>query len=264
MIVVKTGGRVIKNSLNRLTVSLSKLDGKFVLVHGGGDLVTEYSLKLGVEPKFVMSPEGIRSRYTSKDELDVFIMVMSWINKRIVTELIKLGRSSIGITGADGKVIEGSRKKKIVILNERGKKMIIDGGYTGKITKVDSDKLESILQIFDGIVVSPLIIDQEEGVMLNVDGDQMAYAISTTLKADYLILLTDVEGVILNDKIIRDIPLSKGKEIVKEIGPGMNRKVLMGLDAVEKGVKKVIISSGNVDDPISNALAENGTVIHNG
>ncbi len=60
---------------------MSKYEGKFVLVHGGGDIVSEYSKKLGIEPTFVMSPEGIRSRYTSKDELDVFVMVMSWLNK---------------------------------------------------------------------------------------------------------------------------------------------------------------------------------------
>ncbi|BBG24576.1 [LysW]-aminoadipate/[LysW]-glutamate kinase [Sulfuracidifex tepidarius] len=264
MIVVKTGGRVIKNNLQNLIKSLSKVNEKFVLVHGGGDLVTEYSMKLGVEPKFVTSPEGIRSRYTSKEELDVFIMVMSWINKRIVTGLVNLGRNPIGITGADGKMVIAQRKKRIVIINERGKKMIIEGGFTGKIKEVDSVKINSLLEHFDSVVMSPLAVDVEEGSMLNVDGDQMAYALSTSLKAEYLILLTDVEGVKLNDTVLKEISTTKSKEIVNQIGPGMNRKVLMGLEAVENGVKKVVISSGIIEDPISNALSENGTVIRNG
>jgi len=264
MLVVKTGGRVIKNNLDNIITSLSKYEGKFVLVHGGGDIVSEYSKKLGIEPTFVMSPEGIRSRYTSKDELDVFVMVMSWLNKKMVTQLSKLGRFSVGIAGSDGKIVQASRKKKIVIINERGKKMMIEGGYTGRISKVDVEKLARLLDIFDSVVISPIAIDPEEGTMLNVDGDQMACAISTALKAEYLILLTDVEGVKLNGKVLKDIPVSQGKEIVERIGPGMNRKILMGIDAVSNGVRKVIISSGNVNDPISNAILENGTVIHNG
>ncbi len=142
--------------------------------------------------------------------------------------------------------------------------MMIEGGYTGRISKVDVEKLAKLLDIFDSVVISPIAIDPEEGTMLNVDGDQMAYAISTALKVEYLILLTDVEGVKLNGKVLKDIPVSQGKEIVERIGPGMNRKILMGIDAVSNGVRKVIISSGNVNDPISNAILENGTVIHNG
>ncbi|MEM4077128.1 MAG: acetylaminoadipate kinase, partial [Metallosphaera sp.] len=85
MIVVKIGGRVVKNALDNIIDSVASYDGKLILVHGGGDIVNDYTKRMGIEPTFVTSPEGIRSRYTSKEELDIYVMVMSLINKRIVT-----------------------------------------------------------------------------------------------------------------------------------------------------------------------------------
>lgn len=87
MIVVKAGGRVIKNNLDKIIESLSNTKEQVIFVHGGGDQVTETSKRLGIEPVFVTSPEGIRSRYTTKEELDVFIMVMSLISRQIISKL---------------------------------------------------------------------------------------------------------------------------------------------------------------------------------
>jgi len=156
MIVVKTGGRVIKDSFDSLVRSVLKYKNKIVFIHGGGDIVSEYSKKMGIEPLFVTSPEGIRSRYTSKEELDVYIMAMSLINKNIVKSLVSNGKKCIGLTGADGPIVIAERKKRIMIIDERGKKRIIDGGYTGKITQVNSNYLFSLLDIFDDIIIAPL------------------------------------------------------------------------------------------------------------
>jgi len=117
MIVVKAGGRVIKNNFDGLIESIisyvtSKKDSKLIFVHGGGDQVTELSKKLGIEPKFVTSPEGIRSRYTTKEELEVFIMVMSLISRQTVSKVSSY-IPSIGITGADGRSVIAERKRKL-------------------------------------------------------------------------------------------------------------------------------------------------------
>jgi len=132
MIVIKAGGRVIKNNLDGIIESLSNVGEQAIFVHGGGDQVTETSKKLGIEPVFVTSPEGIRSRYTSKEELEVFIMVMSLISRQIVSKLA-YKKKVISLTGADGNSVIAERKKKIIIIDERGRKRIVDGGYTGKI-----------------------------------------------------------------------------------------------------------------------------------
>lgn len=260
MIVVKAGGRVIKNNLDKLIESLASLNESVIFVHGGGDQVSETSKRLGIEPVFVTSPEGIRSRYTTKEELEVFIMVMSLISRQIVSKLSDR-KKAIALTGADGNTVIAERKKKIIIIDERGRKRIIDGGFTGKIKEVNAPLILDLLKNLNLLVFAPLAYDPSEKTLLNVDGDQMAFAIATTIKADALILLSDVDGVLVDGKVVSNLNKEDAKELSKKIGPGMNRKLLMGAEAIENGVKKVIISSGLVEDPISNALKLNGTVI---
>ncbi|WP_338599722.1 [LysW]-aminoadipate/[LysW]-glutamate kinase [Sulfolobus tengchongensis] len=264
MIVVKIGGRVVKNSLEKVILDIANTNEKIILIHGGGDIVTEYSKKLGIEPVFVTSPEGIRSRYTTKEELDVYIMVMSLINKKITSRLSSLGKSTIGISGVDASLLIAERKKKIVIIDERGKKRIIEGGYTGKVKEVKNEILTNLLKMFDVIVISPLALDPEESTPLNIDGDQAAFAISKAVKPDALILLSDVEGVLLEGKVVSRLTSNEARELSKKIGPGMNRKLLMAAEAIENGINKVIIGSGMKDKPITSALELNGTVIVNG
>jgi len=260
MIVVKAGGRVIKNNLDKLIESLASLNESVIFVHGGGDQVSETSKRLGIEPVFVTSPEGIRSRYTTKEELEVFIMVMSLISRQIVSKLSDR-KKAIALTGADGNTVIAERKKKIIIIDERGRKRIIDGGFTGKIKEVNASLILDLLKNLNLLVFAPLAYDPSEKTLLNVDGDQMAFAIATAIKADALILLSDVDGVLVDGKVVSNLNKEDAKELSKKIGPGMNRKLLMGAEAIENGVKKVIISSGLVEDPISNALKLNGTVI---
>jgi acetylglutamate/LysW-gamma-L-alpha-aminoadipate kinase len=261
MIVVKVGGRVLKNSIDNLIQGILNYPGKLVLVHGGGDQVTELTKKMGIEPKFVTSPEGIRSRYTSYEELEVYVMTMSLINKMLVSKLNSKGKDCIGVSGVDGPILIAERKKKIVIIDERGRKRIIEGGYTGKIKEVRKDLIQSLLEKFNVIVMSPIALSLDEGVPLNIDGDQTAFSIASSLKVETLILLTDVEGVIIDNKIVPRLSSQEAKELSKKIGPGMNRKLLMASEAISQGVRRVIISSGLKNDPIRNALELNGTVV---
>ncbi|MEM0174363.1 MAG: [LysW]-aminoadipate/[LysW]-glutamate kinase, partial [Sulfolobaceae archaeon] len=145
--------------------------------------------------------------------------------------------------------------------DERGRKRIIDGGYTGKIKEVRKDLIEGFIEKFNVIVMSPIALDLDEGVPLNVDGDQTAFSVATSIKAETLILLTDVDGVLVNGEVVKKLSVNEARELSAKIGPGMNRKLLMAAEAVEKGVKRVIISSGYKKDPIMNALQLNGTVI---
>lgn len=266
VIVVKVGGRALRSNIDGLTKDIARLQQheNIVFVHGGGDMVTEMCKKLGVEPKFVVSPEGIRSRYTDENELEVYIMVMAGkVNKLIVSKLIALNVKAIGISGADGPVLIGERKKKLVIVDERGRKRVIDGGYTGRIVRVEADLLRKLLSEGYVVVVAPIAIDSE-GTLLNVDGDQAAYAIASTLRVDTLVILTDVEGVIVDGNVVRKIMVSQIDEMVKCIGFGMNRKVMLAKKSIEDGVGKVIISSGLSENPVTKALKGEGTIIDRG
>jgi len=262
-LVVKAGGRVLDRNLENILDSLAKhsKEHEIVFVHGGGDIVTEYSKRLGVMPKFVISPSGVRSRYTDERELEVYVMVMAGkINKEIVSGLLRRDVKAIGLSGADGKLLYAERKERIMIIDERGRKRFIPGGYTGKIVDVNTNLITTLLNNGYLLVIAPIAYGTK-GELLNVDGDQVASAIAKHLKPDRLILLSDVEGVILEGKVIRKIGISEVYEIFKKTGLGMNRKVLMAAEAVEAGTTKAIISSGLAKDPIGYALNENGTVI---
>ena len=136
MITIKIGGSVV-DDLHPSTISDIKKTAEtegIIIVHGGGKEVTKVCKQLGKEPKFVTSPSGIKSRYTDKETAEIFTMVMSGrINKTIVQMLQKNGINAIGLSGVDARVIEADRKKKLFIVNEKGRKQAIDGGYTGKI-----------------------------------------------------------------------------------------------------------------------------------
>jgi Acetylglutamate kinase len=189
LILLKLGGEVIRKNLENVLNQIGFIAEKIILIHGGREIVNEYSLKVGIEPKFVTSPEGIKSRYTSLDELEIYVMTMNLINKKITSILNSKGVPSIGISGVDGNLILAKKKDKIVILNEKGRKQIIDGGYTGKITKINVDLMNKLLNCYRCIVVSPIALDLEKGCMLNVDSDQVAAEIAKAMKISKIIFL---------------------------------------------------------------------------
>ncbi len=263
MYVIKVGGKVLDRNLPKVVESISRELSKtpIVLAHGGGNVVTEYCRRLGVEPKFVTSPEGIRSRYTDRGELEVYVMVMAGkLNKEIVAGLVARGVKAVGITGADGPTLIAERKKRIVVIDERGRKRVIDGGYTGRVVSVNSDLLKTFLSNGYTVVVAPIAID-DEGNMLNVDADQVAFKISSTLRVDKLIILTDVPGVFVDGEVVKHIKADEVGDILSKVGAGMNRKLIEALNAIRSGVGEVVITSGIVEDPVGEVLRGNGTVV---
>lgn len=264
MIVVKASGRALAQNLDNIVRSIAKRASggmRIIFVHGGGDLVSEYERRMGIEPKFVVSPQGIRSRYTDEAELEVFVMVMAGkLNKEIVSRLQQYGASAVGISGADGGFLRAERKKKIVVVDERGRARAIPGGYTGRIIEVNAGVAEKLLNSFQVLVVAPIALGTEYE-LLNVDADQAAAKISMEVKAEKLLVLTDVEGVIIDGSVLGSISVDEAEKLQPRIGAGMNRKVMMSCEAVKSGVGEVIISSGLTEDPLEALEREIGTRI---
>jgi len=256
MITIKIGGSVV-DGLHPSTISdLKKVSEqeKVILVHGGGKEVTKISEALGKEQKFIVSPGGIKSRYTDKETVEIFTMVMSgMINKRIVGMLQKNGINAVGLSGVDGKIIQAERKKKLIIINEKGRKMIIDGGYTGKIHDVNVSLVRSILDQGYFPVISPIAIS-EEFDFLNVDGDRAAAYVAGKMQSDKILFLTNVDGLLMDDKLVEKISLIEAKKILPRIGFGMEKKVLAATEALEMGVKEALIANGQRENPISSAI----------
>jgi len=265
LLVVKIGGSILKNEIwPRLVSDIKSVlsRNKVVLVHGGGIEVTEIASKLGKEQKFVFSPEGFSSRYTDKDTVEIYTMVMAGkINKQIVLALESQGISAIGLCGLDGLLLRAERKKRLVIVDERGRKKVVDGGYTGKISEANTHLLRFLLESDYMPVIAPVAIS-EEFEPLNVDGDRTAAYIAGALNADRLILLTDVEGLTLGSMLVSKLNVLEVKKTLPKIGPGMITKVYAAMEALNKGVGEVLISSGLERLPISSALNHKcGTVI---
>ena len=265
MITIKIGGSVVDNLHPSFMSDLKSISGDgLVLVHGGGKEVTRVSSQLGKEPKFVTSPSGIRSRYTDRETAEIFTMVMSGrINKGIVRMLQENGINAVGLSGVDAKTIQAQRKKRLLIVNERGRKQAIDGGYTGKITQVNAEFIRSLLGMGLTPVISPIAIS-EESEFLNVDGDRAAAYVAGSVKADRVLFITNVDGLMMDDRLVTDLSLAQAREIRPKIGPGMEKKVLAATEALDMGVTEAIIANGQRANPISSAIAHDTcTVIKN-
>lgn len=265
--MAKAGGKILEEGLPiDVAMDIKNVAGgnQVIFVHGGGVEVTEIAEKLGKEQRFVVSPDGFRSRYTDRETVEIYTMVMAGkLNKQIVSRLESVGVNAVGLCGLDGKLIVAERKKRLLIVNERGRKMVIDGGYTGRIIGINSDLLNLLLKSNYLPVVSPVAIS-EECEPLNVDGDRTAANIAGVMKADILVLLTDVEGVILDGKVVSKLTLAEARHILSRVGAGMITKVHAAIEALEMGVKKVVIASGNGLAPISAAINHSvGTVMQN-
>jgi acetylglutamate/LysW-gamma-L-alpha-aminoadipate kinase len=264
LIVVKVGGSILEEVPVQLVTDIKNIlsDHQLVLVHGGGKGVTAIASKLGKEQQFVFSPKGFRSRYTDKETMEIFTMVMAGkINKNIVAALIKQKIPVVGLTGLDGFLVQANRKKRLIIVDERGRKRVIDGGYTGKVNKINVSLLQLLLENGFVPLVSPVAASEEQEP-LNVDADRTAANIAGALKADKLVLLTDVEGLKLDDKLVSKLSVDDVADKLKKIGGGMITKVYAAQEALNQGVGEVFICSGIRKNPISSALKhECGTVI---
>jgi acetylglutamate/LysW-gamma-L-alpha-aminoadipate kinase len=194
--------------------------------------------------------------------MEIYTMVMAGkINKQVVLGLQRQGISAVGITGLDAATLNAERKTKLIHIDERGRKKVIDGGYTGKITDVNSELLNLLLEKGYMPIVTPVAISQDFEA-LNVDGDRTAAIIAGALRADRLILLTDMAGLMLKGECIPKISSTEVKEVISSIGQGMSTKVHAALEALNRGVKEVLITSGAGNKPVTLALNHKvGTVI---
>jgi [amino group carrier protein]-L-2-aminoadipate/L-glutamate 6-kinase len=263
-IVVKIGGSLMKegvpSSLVGDVAALSSVH-QLLLVHGGGDVVTDFATRLGKEQRFVVSPEGIRSRYTDGETIEIYQMVMTGLlAKRLVASLGRAGVKSVSLSGADGQLLQGRRKSKLVVVDERGRKVAIDGGYTGKVQSVNSPLLDLLLSHGYVPVISP-VAASESGEPLNIDGDRTASAIATGAGADAVVFATNVDGLQLDGRLVQHMTPSEASTNLPKIGFGMQKNVMAAVEAVEGGVKEALICSGTRSDPLSKALAHDACTV---
>jgi acetylglutamate/LysW-gamma-L-alpha-aminoadipate kinase len=266
MIVIKVGGGAGMD-YDALCADLAerwRSGEQLVLVHGGSDETNRLAEQLGHPPRFVTSPSGYTSRYTDRTTLEIFLMAAAGkLNKLIVERLQRLGVQAVGLSGLDGRILEGQRKSTIRIV-EDGKQKILRDDWTGTIEQVNTHLLQLLLIAGYLPVIAP-IASSGAGEALNVDGDRAAAAIGGALAADTLLLLTNVPGLLRNfpdeTSLIPHIPRNAIEEFLPVAQGRMKKKILGAAEALAGGVGRVILGDARIPQPISRAIGGQGTVI---
>lgn len=266
MIIVKVGGSegIDLDAVCQDIADLHKSGQPIVLVHGGSHETNVIADKLGHPPVFVTSVSGYVSRYTDRETLSIFEMVYCGkINKSIVERLQQFGVNAIGLSGIDGRLLEGSRKSTIKII-EDGKRRVLRDDYTGKVEHANVSLLILLLENGYLPVVTPPAISYE-GDAINVDGDRAAAVIAAAMKAEQLIILSNVPGLLRNFPDESSlIPLIKKERVedFMEFAEGrMKKKVMGAAEAIAEGVGRVVFADARIQQPVRNAMQGRGTVI---
>jgi [amino group carrier protein]-L-2-aminoadipate 6-kinase len=266
MIVVKIGGTegVDFGAVCRDTAALLAEGKQLVMVHGGSAEANELGEKLGSPPRFLTSPSGYTSRYTDRGTLEIFLMAVNGkVNSLLVEQIQSLGVNAIGLSGLDGRLMTATRKATVQVI-EDGKRKVIRDDFTGKVEQVNVRLLRTLLEQGYLPVIAPLAISPA-GEALNVDADRAAAMIAAALQAESLILLTAAPGLMRNfpdeSSLIDSLSRQHLPQALEYAQGRMKKKVLGAEEALQGGVRQVVIADGRVEEPIFRALAGKGTVI---
>ena len=252
--IIKVGGGVVEDaaSLASLLNQFAEMEGRKVLVHGGGRLATSMAASLGIESQMV----GGR-RITDAKMLEVVTMVYGgFVNKNIVAGLQAKGVKAVGLTGVDGDVIRSHKRPPKLVKMDDGTEQMVDFGFVGDVDKVDAQLLVSLIESGIVPVVAPLTHDGE-GHILNTNADTIASSVAQALAEHYEVTLTfcfEKAGVLrdANDdnSVIPLIDEQEASKLIAEgvIAGGMIPKIENAFDAIRKGVRQVVIThSDNID-----------------
>jgi [amino group carrier protein]-L-2-aminoadipate 6-kinase len=237
---------------------------RLVLVHGGSAETNRVATALGHPPEFITSESGYESRRTDRETLEIFEMVYCGkMNKAIVEKLQALGANALGLSGIDGRLLQGPRKKAIRATKD-GRTVLIRDDLSGKVEQVNAPLLELLLGAGYLPVICPPALSFE-GQAINVDGDRASAAIAVALKAEALVLLSNVPGLLSafpdESSLVPRIERAKADEYTGFAQGRMKVKVLGALEAIDAGVGRVVLGDARLEQPVQRALAGQGTTI---
>ena len=247
IIVIKYGGHAMGDKKLAHTFAedvtiLQKLGIRPVVIHGGGPQIGSMLEKLNIESSFI---NGLR--ITNEETVEIVEMVLSGsINKDIVNKIHSAGGLAIGLSGKDAKLILANKLKDKFKDPESNIEKFLDIGFVGKPEKIDSTIINIVTKNLMIPVIAPVGFGHN-GETYNINADTAAGAIASSLKAERILLLTDVEGVLDSEKkLIPSISVIQAESMInnKVITGGMIPKIETCLATVEAGVKAAVIIDG--------------------
>ena len=242
-VVIKYGGNAMINEELKQQVMediclLWLIGVKVVLVHGGGPEISDTMKRFGKKAEFV---NGLR--VTDKETVDIVQMVLAGkVNKTLVNLLQMKGGHAIGLSGIDGGILEATMKDEVL-------------GYVGEVTKIRTRPITDILEKNYIPVISTIASDRQ-GNAFNINGDTAAASIAGALEAECLIMMTDIAGLLMDkddpSTLIPRVTVSEARKLFETgvISGGMIPKVECCIEAIDKGVKHVVMMDGRVPHSI--------------
>lgn len=267
-IVIKVGGGagVDVDAVCADVAALVHAGQYVILMHGTSAAADALAARMGVPARTLQSPSGFVSRYTDPETLEIYTMAAAGqVNKQIVTKLQALGVNAIGLTGVDGKLLGAKRKDAVRAIDPTtGRQRVVRDDFTGRVDHVNAGLLRLLLDNGYTPVVAPLALG-EECERLNVDGDRAAAQIASALRAETLIILTNVPGLLARfpdeSSLIRHIGQGELERAIEIAGGRMKKKVLAAQEAIEGGVRRVVLGDSRRAQPVQAAAAGEGTVV---
>jgi len=262
MTIIKIGGGKDIN-LESIIKDLSKLDGDFIIVHGANALRDELAKKLNYEKEVLVSASGYSSVFSDEEALDIMMMSYSGLrNKRIVEMCQQVGINAIGLTGIDGKLIEGKRNRGIRVKDDGKLRMVRD--FSGKPKKINTDLLKLLIGNGYVPVLTVPIID-ENNFAISSENDDIVSLLKSSLDAERIIQLIEAPGFLDDannpDSVVKSISHAELEIREAQVDGRMKRKMKALIKLFESGTTSVYICDGRIENPITNALNGGGTII---
>ncbi|MEJ2282522.1 MAG: [LysW]-aminoadipate kinase [Desulfobacterales bacterium] len=262
MIIVKIGGGDSIN-INGIIEDLSGLDDQYIIVHGANALRDKLAEDLGQPKQVLTSVKGYTSVYSDEKLLDVMMMAYAGLrNKRIVELCHQNGINAVGLSGIDGKIVQGRRNQGIRVY--QGKKLKIVRDFSGKPQSVNAPLLRLLLDNGYVPVLTVPIID-EQNAAINTENDDVVRVLQKALHAKMVINLIEAPGFLENKddetSLINTIAAAELESREQQVEGRMRRKMLAARKLFEHGSTNVVISDGRTVHPVTDALAGKGTVI---
>jgi acetylglutamate kinase len=265
--VVKFSGKVTEDSENLASLSeelalLHQVGIKICVIHGGGKQLSELAQKLGVAQTVING-----RRVTDDDTLELAKMIFAGkINTDILAALRQRGTEAVGLSGVDGNIVHAVKRPPKEMLNrETGETQTVDFGHVGDVVEINTRLLSLLLEADYLPVVSSLGAD-DDGSVFNINADTIASEIAARLKAEKLILLSDVNGIYLDPKDektkLSRLTLREAEEMIQtgKATGGMIPKLQNLINILSRGVKSAHVISGNERNALlSEVFTDEGT-----
>lgn len=265
MLVIKIGGgaSIGSEAYARFAADVTQLNEQIVIVHGGNAEFSALSAALGRPPRVVTSASGRVSRYVDAPTMDAMLMAYAGkVNKRLVAAMQAAGVNAVGLSAIDGGIATG-RRKPVLRGTEDGKTRVFRDDHAGTIEQIDPTLLLLLVDAGYVPLVTPPALAGDTPI--NVDGDKLALALAEELGAEGLLFFSDTPGLLANkddeSTLIRAIDASDPDMALKAAAGRMVVKVESAIKAVERGVGQVVFADARVEQPITKALAGEGTVV---